>query len=232
MKKFHIFSHQRSFFRKLFKRFSVSNKLFNYFSKNKVIIIGLIILILAIAIIIFIPIISHNQELKRTKNNKNIACPSNSKQVWCAASQKCINPVLHFCADRTNNFVNNLNKSTGLELKNSGQTSIIWNIKNPHNQVTSTLVKGELYELGNLPYAQVLKIQKYLSSKGKLDDLNIINGLSGGLRGYRQGNLVCTLGFRYKEMHMNRKGKIVPVSDSLNVKLKCGFLESSFPVNK
>lgn len=224
MKNFHIFPSKHSFFKNILSRCPLYKKFSICPSRKKIIAIRLIILLILATIIVIVLSILGVFKTKSAAISKHVSCASTSSQIWCAATSKCLNPSVDFCADQTNAFVEKLKKTIGITLLDSGQSSFIWNLQNPGSQVSDINIHGELYETNGLSLSQVQMIQKYLDTAAKLSTLNTINGTSGGLRGYSLENMVCTLDFRYKEMRMNSQNKIVPVSDNLNVKLKCGFL--------
>ncbi len=167
-------------------------------------------------------ILENNKILVKKNEKKCILYP---EETWCVAQQKCLNPKLEFCRDATSKLVQKLEKNAGIAFTDEGKTNFIWNLKSKSGILSDKTVQGEIYGVSGVKLARIRSLESYLDSIAKLDKLNTVNGISGGLRGYYYNKLACTLDFRYREMRMNDKSVVVPVSDSLNVKFKCGYLE-------
>jgi hypothetical protein len=185
-------------------------------------------LIAVIAVIILIgtyfilrPAIHRQIENRRIRKNI-LTCESLSGMSWCNSSLKCFKTDLEFCSDASNALISDLKNNTGVIFQDKGEGSFAWTKTLGNRETEDVNLKGEIYTVSGLKMEDVKRIETYLQSISKEERADKIDGLSGGLRGYYYGRLACTLDFRYKEMHTNEEGLVVPVTDSLNVKFKCG----------
>lgn len=221
------------------RKFSRRKKIFSFFNilkvfsfhkekylSRKIWLVAVFVIAIVIVFVYVISGLSHRGKKTNIPPSQSQSCSSVSGQVWCSAKSKCLDAGTQFCPDKVIEFVKGLKNELGLNFSDKGEDTFVWNTQNPGSQVSSLNLRGEDYILEGANMEQVQVIEKYLNNKMKIDDLNAANGVSGGLRGYYNNDMVCVLDFRYQKMKVNLEGKVVPFSDSLNVKLKCGFLNN------
>ncbi len=200
--------------------------IFQIFKNKKHLILWLILVSFLIIIGIFYFWINFSQKSNNIQQQKSAdaqsICLSQAGHTWCLSEQKCLQSSTEFCNDAIVKLVSNISENTGINFVNQGKHNFAWSIKIAGQAVQDKSITGDEYVVNNIKLAEIKKIENYLSSVSNLDKANIVNGISGGLRGYRYYNLICSLNFRYRAMKINAQSAIVPVADSLNAKFSCG----------
>lgn len=197
-----------------------------------------IIFIISIGAILFLMVIYYflsssavEKKLSNWKASRQVAkmkdsCLKSSDFSWCKTSSKCIKPGIEFCADEVLKLVSDIKNNTGISFSDIGETNFAWSLSLGYRDDSDKNIKGEAYSAESLKLDDVKKVERYLESVSKLSLSNIADGVAGGLRGYNYRDLACVLDFRYKEMKNNEEGVVAPVSDNMNVRLKCGLSSS------
>lgn len=146
---------------------------------------------------------------------------------WCESSKQCFKTGSYFCPDGLSVLIKGLEGSSEAKLNNVGTSSFPWISNTEEKKVIESLINGYQYQ-GEMSLAQVKKMENFLETEAVLDIFNMANGVAGGLRGYYYQDFACVLDYRYKEMQEEKEGRgmMMPVSDLLVVKFKCG------PLNK
>lgn len=156
----------------------------------------------------------------------NHDCIGSAGYSWCSAKQKCLRSFEEFCPDEASKLVNSIKEKSGVVLSNSGTTTFGWNISDRKIWKT-VIISGVRYSAEKIKMADYEKIEKYLNDKYGMDIFNIADGVTGGLRGFYIGYMACDLSFKHEKMQNFPNAPSVPVGDSLNVDLDCGYFNKN-----
>ncbi|MCF7860182.1 hypothetical protein K9M09_00990 [Patescibacteria group bacterium] len=195
--------------------------------------ISALILLLIVSVYYFTrtSVLIPDKNAKKEEIKSKQECTRSVTSFWCESSKQCLDSADAFCADEINALIARMESSMNVTFNDLGRENFVWNLSNEHDLIEDTNVYGEIYVAQEMSMNKLESLQRYLEINLQASNENIINGISGGLRGYYLNNMVCTLDFRYKEMKVNAASLLVPVSDSLNVKFRCGYISQNQALN-
>lgn len=153
-------------------------------------------------------------------------CISSAGYSWCKTTNKCFRAFEEFCLDAVSNLVGLIKKDTEILLASPEEATFRWFV-GQDSKIADTDIAGIKYSVQGIKMADYQKIEGYMNNTYGVDNYNVADGVTGGLRGYYLNYMACNLNFQHDKIKETEEGPLEPDGDSLNVSLSCGYFNKN-----